>query len=121
MKADFSYYVLENVQSKDGAGHPQNFYPPHLIGRLCYIGYLQTGERAFINVADESTRTFRAIHTSTVGDYRESDNGSRMEIETMNRIYRLRLATTDEINTTLSALRKKPITTPIRASGFYGS
>lgn len=123
MNADFSYYVLTDAESRsDRDAPPWAIQPQDITGQLCYIGYLRTGERACINVIPKyDPHRFQCICTSTVDDYHESDNGNHMEIQTMNRVYHLRRATADEINTALSRLHKKPITMPIKGYGFYGN
>ena len=116
---DYSYYTIVGVDKRSPL-HGFNMDYDNYVGQLCYIGYLQTGERAYLNVVPKNDDRFHAIHTSTVDDYMESDNGNLMTIDTMNTRYHLRRAAADEINRTLSRLSKKPRTTPIKGYGFYG-
>ncbi len=121
MKPDFSYYIVTDIRSKAGALDPL-FHLSDYKGQLCYIGYLRTGERAFLNVIPRfDPSRFRCIHTSTVDDYHEFDNGKRMEIITMNRVYCLRRATLDErCAAGVSGIKNRPVTTPYKTSGYYG-
>jgi hypothetical protein len=117
---DFSYYIVENAVRKCPDIHV-DFIGKSMIGQLCFIGLLETGHSAILRVIMPSDKTrFHTVLTSVVDDYKETDGGSRMEIITMNSRYFLRRATMDEVHEQQSALIDKPITTPVKLSGYYG-
>lgn len=122
MKPDFSYYLVTGVDSRRNNVAPWCLQADDIVGQICYIGYLQPGEHAFLNVIlrNDPTR-FRPLRTSTVADYQETPDGSVMHLETQNRVYHLRRATSEEIEAGLSKLRQRPMTVPIRSGGQYGT
>ena len=119
MRYDFSYYILDRIAYKkpDAA---TKLFNADVSGRLCYIGFLQAGRRAYLNVvlASDPYR-FQSVHTSTVSDWRESKNGSQMEIDTVHARYYLRRATLEEIKSGLEHLRIRPMTVPISPYGVF--
>lgn len=120
-RPDFSYYIITGIDHKpDGLPFPVAMRD--LVGQICYIGYLQCGEHAFINAVFRHDPTrFRPIRTSVVEDFTETPDGSVMHIETQNRIYHLRRASLEEIASGLSALQERPLTVPCKLSGQYGT
>ena len=120
-KPDFSYYIITGVDQKEKAP-PWCVQPSDIIGQICYIGYMQPGDNAFLNIVFRFDNTrFRPVRTSTVEDFTETPDGSVMHIETHNRIYHLRRASLEEIHNGLRGVQKRGLTIPYKVSGQYGT
>ena len=80
-----SDYVFKEVKPKDGVMKEIHY---DVLGRRCYIIALEKGQRGFIKFEPEyDMGRFHRLHTSTVVDWSESEDGKILSIETANTTY----------------------------------
>ena len=81
----YNEYVFKEVKPKDGVMKEIHH---DVLGRRCYIIALEKGQRGFIKFEPEyDMGRFHRLHTSTVFDWNESEDGKILSIETANTTY----------------------------------
>jgi len=78
-------YVIKEILPKSGKMREIH---SEILGCRCYIIFLEKGKRGFIRYEPQDEHDeFYCVHTSSVLDYSETEEGSRLTIETRNTTY----------------------------------
>lgn len=86
-------YVMKDVIPKSGILRDIH---KEVLGCRCYIVALEKGKRGFIKFEPRyDPDSFHRLHTSVIQDWKESEDGSIITIETENTTYVMECITPD--------------------------